>query len=157
MTWTVRVPFAGEWLTANPASSTDRYGRSRAIRDWREATAAACMAARLPKDVTPVRLILGVRYAGNRAPVRDRLNLAPTIKAIVDGLCPPKTITRAGRIYRTAGYGLLPDDSDEHVLGTEWTIAASGSERAWVDVTVIHEPTTEGASHGQAGRQAARG
>jgi hypothetical protein len=138
----VRVP-ACTWLTANVERY--RYSRAQHVRAWRQAVVDACTAAGLPQGITPVRIVAEVRYAGSRAPVRDRLNLANTIKAIVDGLGPGKTITRpvkatgAKKTYRTAGYGFLPDDSDKHVLGTDWTLAPSGTGQAWVDLTITHE------------------
>lgn len=118
--WTIRVP-ACEWLTSNPRSTAARYARSRAIREWRQAVQVACTAAKLPTGISPVRIAAVARYQG-RAPVRDRLNLAPTIKAAVDGLGPPRTIQRGATIIRTVGYGFLPDDSDAHVLDTTWTL-----------------------------------
>lgn len=117
----MHIPFAGEWLTSNPSSTGNRYGRSRAIKAWRETTALICRAHRLPTGITPVTIQADIYYV-RRRPVRDKLNLAPTIKAIVDGLTPPKVWTRGGRQYRTLGHGFLPDDSDKHVLATTWDL-----------------------------------
>lgn len=119
-TWTIRIPFAGEWLTSNPRSTGNRYGRSRAIKDWRNATSAVCHAEKLPTGLQRVRLDFEVHFTG-RAPARDRLNLAPTIKAAVDGLTPLKVVTRKDGVrYTMGGYGLIPDDSDRHVASTDW-------------------------------------
>src|SRR5258705_1996941 len=87
--WLITIPFAGKWLTAN-RSSTYRY----AATDWRNSAMVACAAAKLPKGITPVKLHLVCWYETSRAPVRDRLNLSPTIKAIVDGLTPTVTSHR---------------------------------------------------------------
>ena len=134
-TWTIRVPFNAAWLTANPRSTTDRYGRAELIRAWREAVVWACMMARLPKGISPVRLHVVMHYIGRR-PVRDIDNLAPTVKAIVDGLTPSREFKRDGRLYHTAGYGLIPDDSDRHVLGTTKELLPTMSARPWVDLTI---------------------
>lgn len=123
----------GGWLTAN--RERFRYTRARLVRDWRENTVAACTSARLPQGMpTPVRIVATIVWAGQRPPVRDRLNLAPTVKAVVDGLGPAVTITRGKRTYRTAGYGLLPDDSDQHVLDTTIALQRIGSIRELVNL-----------------------
>lgn len=116
-TWCIEIPFAGEWLTANRGSRY-RHGSN----EWRALANIACAHARLPRGITPVRLHLVCWYHTARAPVRDRLNLAPTIKAIVDGLTPKVVSSRNGRPHTRGGYGLLPDDSDRHVLETTWTV-----------------------------------
>lgn len=118
-TWTIGIP-AVQWLTANRELHYRR--RSELVRAWRQATVAACTRAQLPTGVTPVRLSAVAQYVTRSAPVRDRLNLAPTIKAIVDGLTPQVVKVRAGKQVVSEGYGLLPDDSDRHVLDTTWTL-----------------------------------
>ena len=133
--WTIRIPFAGEWLTANPRGTSDRYGRSRLIRRWRESAATACLAARLPKGITPVRLHVVMHYIG-RPPVRDRDNIVPTVKALVDGLTPPREFQRNGKWYRTAGYGLIPDDSDRHVLAITRELVPTMFSQPWVDLII---------------------
>lgn len=135
-TYTIVVPGCG-WLTANPRSTTDRYGRAATIRAWREATVVACLQAKLPKDITPVTIHAVAFYSSRQAPVRDRLNLAPTIKAIVDGLGPPKAWTRNGAQKRSAGYGLLPDDSDDHVLSTDWKVIPGQRDEVHVAIQEV--------------------
>lgn len=141
-TWTIRVP-ACEWLTSNPRSTSDRYGRADAVRAWRASVVVACTAARLPRGITPVTIYAHVRHAG-RCPVRDRLNFAPTIKAIVDGLTPPKVSLRGGVPNRTTGYGFIPDDSDVHVLRTEWDFQPSGVGASWVDLVLTQAAAGSG-------------
>lgn len=135
-TYTITVPGCG-WLTANPRSTGDRYGRASTIRAWREATVLVCRAAKLPTGITPVRIHAIAFYATPRAPVRDRLNLAPTIKAIVDGLGPARTITRNGVPFRSAGYGLVPDDSDEHVWDTTWKVVPGQRDEVLVNIQEV--------------------
>lgn len=139
--WQVRVPAPAQWLTANV--DHHRYRRAALVRQWRAATVWACTAAKLPKGVTPVRIHALVQHAG-RAPVRDRLNLAPTIKALVDGLSPSRSFVRAGVTHYTVGYGLLPDDSDAHVLDTTWQLERAVDGRAAVVLTVTHCPQPVG-------------
>lgn len=131
-TWCIEIPFAGQWLTANRASRY-RYG----ARDWRHSTMVACQKARLPKGITPVRLHAICWYASPRAPVRDNQNLAPTLKAIVDGLTPTVISTRAGKPHTRGGYGLIPDDSDRHVLSTTWEIVPGTRPRVDLFVTEV--------------------
>lgn len=118
--WTITIPAPYEWLTSN--IERFHYRRATAVRKWRTATLIACRQARLPLGITPVRITAVAKYAGRRLPVRDRLNLEPTIKAIVDGLTPPKTFRRGRSWVHLVGYGFLPDDSDKHVLSTDWQL-----------------------------------
>jgi hypothetical protein len=122
---------ADGWLTSNPRRAGAWRARSAVVREWRSNAAAACMAAGLPKGITPVTIEVVAWYRG-RAPVNDRLNLAPTIKAAVDGLGPERIITRNGKRFHAAGYGLLTDDSDRHVRDTTWTM-----RKAETDVEVL--------------------
>lgn len=125
-TYTVTVPFAGQWLTANPKSTADRYGRSGVVKDWRVSTVFACKAAKLPTGLDVPVTIHAVCYYTGRAPVRDNLNLAPTLKAIVDGMTVERRFSRkyrgTVRHYVSPGYGLLVDDDDRHVLQTTWEL-----------------------------------
>lgn len=136
--WTLVIPVPGEWLTANVERY--RYKRSALVKAWRTATVGQCVAGRLPTGITPVDILAVIRHPG-RAPVRDRLNLAPTIKALVDALTPGRTFTRNGQTYRTAGYGLLPDDSDRHVRSTDWRLERDDKLRRAEVVLTIRETT----------------
>lgn len=115
--WLVRIPYAGQWLTANKPASY-RYG----AKEWRDSANVACRAAKLPRGITPVTLHLVCWYETKRAPVRDKTNLFPTVKAIVDGLTPTVVSSRQGRPHTRGGYGLIPDDSDRHVYDTTWIL-----------------------------------
>lgn len=134
--WTITIYSPGTWLTANPARAGEWRGRSKQVRAWREATVWACSAGRLPTGITPVCIEALCLYEG-RAPVRDKLNLAPTIKAVVDGLTPARTFQRSGKTHTTFGYGLLPDDSDKHVLRTDWNLAkTAGTGPPRIELTI---------------------
>lgn len=144
-TWQLQVPFAGEWLTANPRSTADRYGRARTIKAWRYAASTTARAAKLPTGITPVTIHAIVCHTG-RPPVRDRLNLSPTIKALVDGLTPERIVVRRDRAtgqqkrYLTPGYGFLPDDSDRHVLATTWELQQLPAGQPHVLLQITHDP-----------------
>jgi hypothetical protein len=136
--WTITIPVPAPWLTAN--IERHRYKRSTLVRQWREATVVACKAARLPKSVTPVDIAGTVYYTGRR-PVRDRLNLANTIKACVDALTPHRVGTRNGKPVVHVGYGFLPDDSDRHVRSTTWELVPAkdvGRKTPVVVLTITH-------------------
>lgn len=130
-TWTIRIPYTGRWLTANRTSSY-RYGRN----DWRNNTLIACKAARLPTDLHRIRLHVVAHWTGRNPPVRDRDNLRPTVKAIVDGLTPLRISTRAGKPHTRGGYGLIPDDSDKHIVATTIDLARSTSQ-PYVALTIL--------------------
>jgi hypothetical protein len=110
--WTILVPAPATWLTAN--RELEPLHRSRIVRAWRRAVVRACEHEDLPKGLPgPVRIQAVIQYAGERPPVRDASNLAPTIKACIDGLGPSRRVRRRdGTIGQTHGYGLLVDDSD---------------------------------------------
>lgn len=135
-TWSVSVIAPGPFLTANVERFYHR--RSALVRTWRQATVVGCQHVRLPKGVTgPVTIQAVVRYGTPRPPVRDRLNLASTIKAVVDALTPPRTFARKGKTYITVGFGFLVDDDDSHVADTTWRMEPSGQPgRSWIDLTI---------------------
>lgn len=110
--WTILIPAPEAWLTAN--RELQPMHRGRIVRAWRRAVVRACEHEDLPKGIPgPVRIQAVIQYTGKRAPVRDASNLAPTIKACIDGLGPSRRVRRLdGSIGHTHGYGLLVDDSD---------------------------------------------
>lgn len=123
-TWTITVVPPCAWLTGNVERY--RYQRSSLVRQWREATVVACKAAKLPHGVSDVEVKGTVYYVGRR-PVRDRLNLANTFKAIIDALTPHKVKWRGGKPVVSVGYGFLPDDDDRHVRSTTWELVPAKS------------------------------
>lgn len=133
-TWTIEVPQPCAWLTAN--IERDWRKRSTLVRTWRQAVVLACQAAKLPQGISPVELSAVIYYVG-RSPVRDRLNLAPTIKACVDALTPQVVKFRKGKPVISIGYGFLPDDSDRHVLETNWYLDPAKSVGRTVSAVVL--------------------
>lgn len=126
-TWTLTIAAPCPWPTANGRGHT--IAISHLVRPWRKAAFEAAMVARLPKGLDRVRIETEARFPG-RAPVRDRLNLYPTIKSVVDGLGPSRVSLRTPH---AVGWGLVMDDDDQHVdgpyiaIGPKLTNAAPGT------------------------------
>lgn len=86
-------------------SANDRHHwrkKAERTRYWRQ-LAAVCVHAAQVEQLTG-RVHITVTFAWPDRRRRDVGNLAPTVKAIVDGL---------------VDGGLLPDDDDKHVLGPD--------------------------------------
>lgn len=136
--WTLRIVAPGAWLTAN--SRLDRrYVGAKLTRAWRLAAWAAARQAGLPTGIERVRIDCVARFRG-RAPIRDRDNLRPTVKAVVDGLGPERRRFVRGRLEVAPGWGLVVDDSDKHVDGPELVIGErireAGLDRGHLLVTI---------------------
>lgn len=112
--WTVTVPARCRWMTSNKGNARSVGGRmaiAHLTRQWRFNAYSAASLAKLPTGLAHVRMEFEARFRG-KAPVRDRFNLYPTIKAVVDGLGPSR-ITQ--RTPYAVGWGLIPDDDDQHL------------------------------------------
>lgn len=108
--WTITIPAPCAWLTANRRG---RWPIAHGTRLWRGAAYQAAQAARLPTGLDRVQITMAARFRGP-APVRDRMNLYPTVKAVLDGLGPSRVTARTPY---AVGWGLVPDDDDKHVDG----------------------------------------
>jgi hypothetical protein len=105
--WTIVIPVPkGGWLTANPRSTRNTYGRGDLVKAWRQAAYDAAAEAKLPTGLDYVEFLGEARSRG-RNPVHDKNNLRPTLKAAIDGLAAP--------MKGSPGYLLIPGDSDKHV------------------------------------------
>lgn len=112
--WAITINAPDRWLTANDRSG--RHAQAPIIAAWRRASYQMAQAAKLPKGLVKVRIEPTARFCG-RPPVREAPNLAPTIKAAVDGLGPQdRGKTLKGMPWIAPGYGLVPDDSDKYVV-----------------------------------------
>ena len=78
------------------------YQRAKFVREWREAFRDIALVANIPKGLTYVGFEV-LPIVPTRA-MQDAGNCLPAAKAGIDGL-----------IERDEGYGLIPDDSPEHV------------------------------------------
>lgn len=115
VTWTVTVTAPCDWLNLN---GREHWGRKAGrARSWRHATLAALRAAHLPTGLDRIRVDAELRFAARRRR-RDPSNFMPTIKPMVDALCPAQRTTRGVAV----GYGLIPDDNPAHLDGPHLTI-----------------------------------
>ncbi|NEW27266.1 hypothetical protein [Nocardia cyriacigeorgica] len=136
---TIALPWSRPPLSLNDngASRGARFAKAEKIRDIRDTVVTLAKAARLPKNVDTATITLHYRPRDNRA--RDSINLAPTVKAVVDGLTPPKVVMgrKRGPVVHS-GYGFVPDDSTRHVSTPEPVIhpAERGRPGAlWLEIT----------------------
>lgn len=102
--WTLLIPAPCEYLNAN--DRMHRMEEAAAIKAWRDASYTRAGKATLPKGLERVSIAARLFFETNRH--RDRENYYATTKPIIDGLTAPK---RAGQ----TGYGLIPDDTPEHL------------------------------------------
>lgn len=88
-----------QWLNAN---RNNHWGdKAPAVRTWREAARKEATRANIPTNLAAVTIDCYI-YKNNKNHY-DPANLAPTFKAIVDGL--------------VENYGILPNDSYEYLDG----------------------------------------
>lgn len=129
MTITIDLPWTAPPLTLNPSGvGTTRgaaFARARLIRDVRAHMAVLARHTNLPLKVAHVHVQLHYRPRDNRH--RDAINLAPTQKALVDGL---------------RDYGLVPDDDGRYV--TDLMPAIHPAERGhigrlWLELDITHQ------------------
>ncbi|WP_369068563.1 hypothetical protein [Kineococcus terrestris] len=128
-TWTVRVPALLDaqrramWLTANQRE----HWRPRAhkVAVWREHGRILALTNRLPRGVQRVHVLAVVHYPTTTRN-RDVLNLAPTLKALLDGLL--------------VDSGFLPDDNDRHLVGPDLR-PGEAADRPTIVLTITEEPS----------------
>ncbi len=102
--WTVLLPAPAAYLSAN--DRLNRYTEAKAIKEWRAIAWTTAKRIQLPRGLGRVSVSARIYFPTNRG--RDRENYYSTTKPIIDGLTAPK---RAGQV----GYGLIPDDTPEHL------------------------------------------
>jgi hypothetical protein len=104
--WTLTIPAVTPWLDANRRSGMHHMARHKAVKEWRQAAYWAAVQARLPKGLQRVRIVATLHFPTNRH--RDHENYYDAIKPVIDGLAAPR---KPGQV----GYGLIPDDTPEHL------------------------------------------
>jgi hypothetical protein len=117
-TWDLVIPAPTNWISANGREHWAR--RAEMIRLWRHAGHTWARFEKLPKGLDRVHILAVIRHPAARY---DAGNLAPTIKAAVDGL---------------VDYGLVADDDNGHVVGPD----IRPGER-WKPVRELHAPVGE--------------
>lgn len=138
--WRLAIAAPCLWLTAN--DRRHHLGQAPLVREWRGAAYLAAKAAHLPTGLLRVRIDVVAHFRG-RPPVRDRANLSPTVKAVVDGLGPARSYKWRGRQITSVGYGLIPDDSDKHLDGPYLEIGAPLAAQAFGSVGELMLTITE--------------
>lgn len=134
----LELPWCSPPLSLNDRGSSRLASilRTKQIGEIRAQVAVLGKAAKLPTGVPFATITLHYRPRDNRP--RDTVNLAPTLKAAVDGLCPLKVV-KTKRGYNThAGCGFLIDDSTRHVSTPEPVIhpAEKGKPGAmWLEIS----------------------
>jgi hypothetical protein len=78
------------------------HAKAKLTKAWREAAHIAAVAVSNRDRYQRAHIVVAYRFPDNRR--REVGNLQPTSKAIVDGI---------------VDSGLLPDDSDQHVIGPD--------------------------------------
>ncbi|MGY4098067.1 hypothetical protein ACW2Q0_00645 [Nocardia sp. R16R-3T] len=132
------LPWTSPPLSMNDGGQTvgARMAKSRKIAQIRRDVVTLARKARLPKGIAYAVITLHYRPRDNRP--RDSVNLAPTLKAVVDGLTPQKAVTTKRGFNVHPGYGFVPDDSTRHVSTPESVIhpAERGRPGAlWLEIT----------------------
>jgi hypothetical protein len=120
-------PFFIPWMapSLNAWRGTNRYKQSSIAEDGHK---AACVAKKL-KVNGPCKIVFIPQHK-RTSHFRDKVNYAPTIKAIEDGL-----------VKR----GVLLDDDHHHVIAHETRSAVKGKEVGmWVQIIEYHRDELEG-------------
>lgn len=113
-TWTLRFPAPAPMISINQTPSWRKT--SPAKKKFREAVYWAAKAAKLPHGLAKVRIDVELRFP--RGGRRDAPNYHPyVLKPLVDGLGPATAIKRGGQEIVNLGYGLIADDTAEHLDG----------------------------------------
>lgn len=116
--WTLVISAPARFLSLN---NTRGHWTTRAepARLWREATYWLAVQAKLPRGLSKVHIHATFHFTDRRK--RDKDNLAPTLKPIIDALTPERRRIVKGKLKVSKGYGLMPDDTPEY-LTLDWTI-----------------------------------
>lgn len=105
------------WINSN--ERTHWAVRAEKTRAWRLVAKIAAQKAGLPKGLERAHITCTIHKTTNRS--YDAGNLSPTAKAIVDGL--------------VSDYGLLPDDSNDHVVGPDMR-PGDKQDQAGITITI---------------------
>ena len=124
--WVMVVPQPDEWINANHRTHWAVTGRR--VVSWRGAAKLHARRVHLPVGLGRARVECAFQFTDARR--RDVGNLAPTAKAIVDGL---------------VDYGLLPDDDDAHLIGPDLRRGPKSPDGIGLVVVTVTEldPTLE--------------
>lgn len=120
-TWTLTVTSALPMLNLNQRMHWAK--KAQLTKHWRTLTLTCAMAADLPRNLDRVHITAHVIKPTNRQ--YDAHNLAPTVKAAIDGL---------------VDYGLIPDDTNKYLVGPDLRQGGVGPAAAIVlEITDVGE------------------
>ena len=118
--WTLTLSSALPMLNLNQRMHWAK--KAELTKHWRRTALVHAMAADLPRNLDRVHITAHIVKPTARQ--YDVHNLMPTLKACVDGL--------------VADYGLLPDDTNEHLIGPD--LRQGGKGDAAIIITITEEP-----------------
>lgn len=120
-TWTVTVQSELPMLNLNQRMHWAK--KAQLTKHWRRLAYVNAMAADLPTNLGRVHIVAHVTKPTNRQ--YDVHNLMPTLKACVDGL--------------VTDYGLLPDDTNQHLIGPDLRQGGKGEPGVTITITELQE------------------
>ena len=119
--WTVTVSSELPMLNLNQRMHWAK--KAQLTKHWRRLAYVNAMAAELPTNLGRVHIVAHVTKPTNRQ--YDVHNLMPTLKACVDGL--------------VTDYGLLPDDTNQHLIGPDLRQGGKGDAAIIITITEIEK------------------
>jgi hypothetical protein len=122
-TWTVTIPTIVEFINLNQRHHWAE--KARLTRAWRNAAKLFAERADLPKGLERVHITAHIIKTTSRQ--YDVHNLLPTLKAAVDGL---------------VDYGLIPDDSNEYLVGPDLRQGGKGTPGIIITITELAKERT---------------
>lgn len=136
--WHLEIPAPTQWLDANRRARLHHMQRSRDTAQWRNAAFWTAAAAGLPKGLQRVKITATLHFPTNRH--RDRENYYDAVKPCIDGLAAPK---KPGQ----AGWGLIPDDTPEHLAPVVLHLEVGKPAGATKYGLLVLDIETDGGSH----------
>lgn len=121
-TWTLDIPRPDEWISSN--ERTHHMAKAAKTRTWRTAAKVHALAAGIP-TLDRARVLAEPCWTNARR--RDATNIAPTVKACMDGL---------------TDAGVWADDDDSHLLSVTFAPGprVEGVARLRLTITEVTDP-----------------
>lgn len=119
MPLTLTIPTPADWINLNQRHHWAK--KAKLTKAWRNAAHLHARSVGLPQGLGKVRVVATIHKATNRQ--YDAHNLIPTVKAVIDGL---------------VDYGLIPDDTNTHLVGPDMRAGAKGAPR--LEITIEEMP-----------------
>lgn len=114
--WTVTIPAVVDWLNLNQRMHWAQ--KAKLTKAWRTQADLRATIADLPKGLERVHITAHIIKSTSRQ--YDVHNLMPTLKACVDGL---------------VDYGLILDDTNEHLTGPDLRQGGKGEPGVIITIT----------------------